>query len=87
MLAKVTATLCSSSHGVDVQMDAQALDEEIIQPMVKLYKSQNTNRLSQAWNAIRCAQGIMTFPKILSLSAVSKALGLKLDQNTGNGLI
>ncbi len=71
MLAKVTATLCSSSHGVDVQMDAQALDEEIIQPMVKLYKSQNTNRLSQAWNAIRCA----AFPKILSLSAVSKALG------------
>lgn len=39
----------------DAQVDERVLDEDILQNMIRLYQSPNQNRISQIWDAIRCA--------------------------------
>ena len=45
--------LRSFLEGHSLQINAQVLDEDIIQNMIKLYQSPQQTRIAKAWNAIR----------------------------------
>lgn len=43
-----------------MQINAQVLDEEILQNMIILYQTPGQTRIAKAWNAIRWAQSLLS---------------------------